>query len=54
MAAVHYLRFAVPDEARAPLADPSVPVRLVSTHPYQSASTDLAPETRAELLEDLS
>jgi hypothetical protein len=54
MAAVHYIRFAVPDEAQSLLADASAVVRLVCTHPHHPASADLAPETRAELLGDLS
>ncbi|MET0552152.1 MAG: DUF3501 family protein [Vicinamibacteria bacterium] len=54
LAGVHYLRFDVPDDARAALADPAQPVRLVCTHPHHPAETALAPETRAELLADLA
>lgn len=54
MAAVHYVRFAVPDEARALLSDAATPVRLLCTHPSHPASADLTPETRAELAADLS
>jgi len=54
LAGVHYLRFDVPDEARAALADPAQPLRLVCTHPHHPAETALGPETRAELLADLA
>jgi hypothetical protein len=54
MAAVHYVRFAVPAEAQRLLADASAPVRLVCTHPHHPATADLTPQTRAELLADLS
>lgn len=54
MAAVHYVRFAVPPEVQALLADASAAVRLVCTHPSHPAATDLTPETRAELMDDLS
>jgi hypothetical protein len=54
LAAVHYVRFAVPEEARALLADAAAAVRLVSTHPHHPATADLGPETRAELLADLA
>jgi Protein of unknown function (DUF3501) len=54
MAAVHYIRFAVPDEAQALLADASAAVRLVCTHPHHPASTELPPATRAELMADLT
>jgi len=53
MAAVHYIRFVVPEAARSLLVDAAVAVRLVSTHPHHPAAADLAPETRAELLSDL-
>lgn len=54
MAAVHYVRFAVPEEAQPMLADAGAVVRLVCTHPNHPATTDLAPETRAELAADLA
>jgi hypothetical protein len=54
MAAVHYIRFAVPDEARALLADASAPARLVCTHPHHPASAALTVEMRAELMGDLA
>jgi hypothetical protein len=54
MAAVHYLRFVVPAEAQALLADASSAARLVCTHPHHPATADLTPETRAELMADLS
>jgi hypothetical protein len=54
LAGVHYLRFDVGGEARAALADPARPLRLVCTHPHHPAETALGPETRAELLADLA
>lgn len=54
MAAVHYIRFAVPAEAQALLADASAAARLVCTHPHHPATADLTPETRAELMADLA
>lgn len=54
MAAVHYVRFAVPEAAQALLPDAGAPVRLVCTHPHHPAAADLTPETRAELLADLA
>jgi hypothetical protein len=54
LAGVHYLRFDVSDPARALLADPAQPLRLVCTHPHHPAETTLGPETRAELLADLA
>lgn len=54
MAAVHYLRFHVSDEARTLLADSSVPARLVAEHPRYRAEAVLTPEQRAQLLADLA
>lgn len=54
MAAVHYLRFAVPESARAALADPGAEVRAVVEHPHYRAEARLAPETRRALLDDLA
>jgi hypothetical protein len=54
MAAVHYLRFLVPEEARLALADPGQRSRLVVDHPQNPGERDLPPETRAELLKDLA
>ena len=53
MAAVHYLRFALPDKARAALADPAQPVRLAVDHPNYRAEAVVPPAVRAELVEDL-
>jgi hypothetical protein len=53
MAAVHYVRFAVPAEAQALLADPRQRVRLVVNHPNYRAESEVPPATRAELLADL-
>ena len=53
MAAVQYIRFAVPPAARKALADPSTPARLVADHPNYRAEAALSPETRTELLADL-
>jgi hypothetical protein len=54
MAAVHYVRFAVPDAARAALSDEKTDVRLVVEHPQYRAESRLARETRQALIEDLS
>ena len=54
MAAVHYLRFAVPPAARAALADSSRPVTIVIDHPNYKAQAEVPPAVRAELLKDLS
>ena len=54
MAAVHYLRFAVPPAARAALADASRTAALVVDHPHYKAEAPVSPAVRAELLKDLS
>ena len=54
MAAVHYLRFAVPPAGRAALADRSRPATLVVDHPNYKAEADVPLAVRAELLKDLS
>jgi hypothetical protein len=53
MAAVQYIRFAVPEAARQALANPSASARLVVDHASYKAETALPPDTRAELLADL-
>ncbi len=53
MAAVHYLRFAVPPEGRRALADPAADVRVVVDHPRYEAEAVVPPGMRRELLEDL-
>ena len=54
MAAVHYLRFAVPPQALAILADASRPVRLTVDHPRYRAEAVLPLALRAELARDLA
>ena len=54
MAAVHYLRFAVPPAARAALADTSRTAALVVDHPNYRAEAPVSPALRAEMLKDLS
>jgi len=54
MAAVHYLRFALPEAARGALAESAADVRVVVDHPYYRAEAALAAETRKALREDLS
>jgi len=54
MAAVHYLRFAVPPEARGALADPGQRALLLVDHPSYKAERELPPAVRAELLRDLA
>jgi len=54
MAAVHYVRFALPDVARASLREGSADARLVVEHPHYRAETSLSAETRRALREDLA
>ena len=54
MAAVHYVRFVVPDAARAALREGAADARLVVEHPQYRAETSLGAETRRALREDLS
>jgi hypothetical protein len=53
MAAVHYVHFAVPEAARAALADPAIPARVQVEHPHYRAQADVAAGLRKQLLEDL-
>jgi hypothetical protein len=53
MAAVHYIRFALPDAARAALADPKRPASLVVDHPNYRAQAEIPPAVRDELIADL-
>ena len=54
MAAVHYVRFALPEAARGALAASAADVRVVVEHPHYRADADLTAETRRALREDLS
>jgi len=55
MAAVHYVRFALPERARAALgAAEAGDVRLVVAHPHYRAEAALSAETRQSLREDLA
>ena len=51
LAAVHFVRFALPPPARRAFA--REPVALVVDHPHYRARVELAQEVRAALLEDL-
>jgi hypothetical protein len=51
IAAVHFVRFPLPEAARRALA--REPAALVVEHPNYRARAELAPETRQELLDDL-
>jgi hypothetical protein len=51
LAAVHFVRFRLPEPARGAFA--REPVALVVEHPNYRARTELSPEARAALLEDL-
>ena len=53
MAAVHYVRFALPEAARAALGESAADVRVVVEHPHYRAEAALAAETRMSLREDL-
>jgi hypothetical protein len=54
MAAVHYVRFALPEAARAALVSAAADVRVVVEHPHYRAEAALAAETRKALREDIS
>jgi hypothetical protein len=54
MAAVHYVRFAVPAQARAALSDLAQAVRLVVEHPRYRAEAVVPPAMRAEIARDLA
>ena len=54
MAAVHYVRFQVPEAARRALADSAADARLVVEHPHYRAQATLTPDTRRALQEDLA
>ncbi len=51
LAAVHFVRFALPDAAREAFG--REPVAIVVEHPHYRARAELPPEVRAALLEDL-
>jgi len=53
MAAVHYLRFALPPGARDGLADPAQSLQLVVDHPRYRARQEVPAPVRAELAKDL-
>jgi hypothetical protein len=53
MAAVHYLRFPLPEAARAALLSPAADVRLVVEHPHYRASAAVPPPLRKQMAEDL-
>ncbi len=52
LSAVHFVRFALPLEARRVFA--GSPVTLIVDHPSERARTVLSPETKASLAEDLA
>ena len=54
LAAVQYIRFAVPPEASDALADPAQPARLTIQHPRYQAQQELSEDVRRELLRDLA
>jgi Protein of unknown function (DUF3501) len=54
MAAVHYVRFVLPEAAWAALGAIAADVRVVVEHSHYRAEAALAPETRKSLREDLS
>ncbi|HEY7412568.1 MAG TPA: DUF3501 family protein [Vicinamibacteria bacterium] len=53
MAAVQFVRFAVPEAARAALAE-GAPARLVVDHPDYAADVSVSTELRAEMVSDLA
>jgi hypothetical protein len=52
LSAVHFVRFALPPEARRMFV--GSPVTLIVDHPNERARTVLSPETKASLAEDLA
>jgi hypothetical protein len=54
MAAVHYLRFAVPPEGRAALADATQSVQMTVEHPLYQAEAAISPALRAEMAKDVA
>jgi hypothetical protein len=54
MAAVHYVRFVLPPEGRAALADANQPVWLTVEHPRYQAEATVPPALRAEMAKDLA
>ena len=54
ISAVHYVRFPVPDAAKALMEDPAVPMQVVVTHPRYQAAQPVSEEMRRSLLEDLA
>ncbi len=54
MAAVHYLRFPLPDAARAALGDPARPAHIVVDHPNYRAEAAIPAAVRDELIAALS
>lgn len=53
LSAVQYIRFALPERARAAFADPAVPVRIVVDHPNYHAGACVEGTVRRALAEDL-
>jgi Protein of unknown function (DUF3501) len=53
MAAVHYLRFPLPQSVRAILADPEAEARIVVDHPNYQAEAGLPGAVRQQLVADL-
>jgi len=54
MSAVHYVRFALPEAARAALGEAAADVRVIVEHPHYRAEAVLSAETRRSLSEDLA
>jgi hypothetical protein len=54
LAAVQYVRFALPPAERQALADPARPALLLVEHPNYSARQALADDLRRELLDDIA
>ena len=53
ISAVQYLRFPVPEPARAALRESGTPLKLSITHPNYQHSVELGEDTRASLAKDL-
>lgn len=54
MAAVHYVRFVVPPQGRAALADAAQPVRLTVEHPRYQGDATIPPALRVDMAKDLA
>jgi Protein of unknown function (DUF3501) len=53
ISAVHYVRFPIHETVRVAMADPTIPMQVVITHPRYQAQQAVSEAMRRSLLEDL-